>query len=563
MARLMQMILSAVGPRLLGRFDQQCRDPMETQRRLLQHIVDSNADTAFGKAHGFSDIRSIGAFKQHVPIQGYADHEPYIQRMLDGASGQLTREDPVFYATTSGTTGASKFIPVTPESRAAKSNLVRLTIAAIHRAHPTALSGRILSVVSPEVESVAPSGVPCGAESGHAYRNMPSALAASYSCPYEVFEIKDYDAKYYTLLRLAAAQNVTLLFSCNPSTVLLLAQRLGDHTEDIVRDVRDGRLRRDLDLPPATRALVEKGLHPDPARAAELDMAARRGGGRLLPSQVWPLLSAVACWKGGTVGMYVDRFDEYLPLETPVHDIGYLSSEHRGSLPLSDASDAGVLTVPTNFFEFHPADTPADPGPLDLLTADELEEGRRYFLYVTTLGGLYRYDMNDIVEVAGFHERTPMIRFIQKGKGVVSFTGEKLYESQVLGAVREAFRDVTAPFEFIAAVGELVGERPRYTFLVEFDDPPAEAEARALADRLEAQLRDANAEYPGKRDSGRIGPGVLRVVKPGEFQRYRQRMVEKGRIDAQFKVLRLTADASFAAEFEAHCDFEADASRAG
>jgi hypothetical protein len=31
--------------------------------------------------------------------------------------------------------------------------------------------------------------------------------------------------------------------------------------------------------------------------------------------------------------------------------------------------------------------------------------------------------MNDIVEVAGTYGQTPLIRFIQKGKGVVSFTG--------------------------------------------------------------------------------------------------------------------------------------------
>ena len=63
---------------------------------------------------------------------------------------------------------------------------------------------------------------------------------------------------------------------------------------------------------------------------------------------------------------------------------------------------------------------------------DRFEVGRRYFVFVTTGSGLYRYDMNDIVEVVGLHERTPLIRFIQKGKGVVSFTGEKLYETQVI-----------------------------------------------------------------------------------------------------------------------------------
>jgi hypothetical protein len=45
------------------------------------------------------------------------------------------------------------------------------------------------------------------------------------------------------------------------------------------------------------------------------------------------------------------------------------------------------------------------------------------------------------------------------------------------------------------------------------------------------------------------------VVRPGEFDRYRRRMVETGqRADGQFKVLRLTSDTSFAAEFAAERD---------
>jgi hypothetical protein len=48
---------------------------------------------------------------------------------------------------------------------------------------------------------------------------------------------------------------------------------------------------------------------------------------------------------------------------------------------------------------------------------------------------------------------------------------------------------------------------------------------------------------------------VIRVVRPGEFDRYRRRMVESGqRADGQFKVLRLTSDMSFAAEFTAEGD---------
>jgi hypothetical protein len=64
--------------------------------------------------------------------------------------------------------------------------------------------------------------------------------------------------------------------------------------------------------------------------------------------------------------------------------------------------------------------------------------------------------MNDIVEVAGHDRQTPLIRFVQKGKGVVSFTGEKLYEVQVIAAVDKALASLRGRYHFIAAVAELV-----------------------------------------------------------------------------------------------------------
>ena len=118
--------------------------------------------------------------------------------------------------------------------------------------------------------------------------------------------------------------------------------------------------------------------------------------------------------------------------------------------------------------EFHPATEDRAPEGRELLRLQQLEVGQRYFVYVTNASGLYRYEMNDIVEVAGHDHRTPRIRFIQKGKGVVSFTGEKLYEVQVLAAVDKALAALRGRYNFIAAVAELVdGTTPRLLFLIE------------------------------------------------------------------------------------------------
>jgi hypothetical protein len=146
---------------------------------------------------------------------------------------------------------------------------------------------------------------------------------------------------------------------------------------------------------------------------------------------------------------------------------------------------------------------------------------------------------------------------VQKGKGVVSFTGEKLYEVQVIAAVEEALAAQQGRYHFIAAVAQIVdGSVPRLVFLIEFDGDIANP---SMVDRLDAAPGRQNSEYESKRRSMRYGPPVIRVVRSGEYDRYRRRMVESGqRADGQFKILRLTSDASFDAEFDAERELIAD-----
>jgi len=554
MSLIVNLIFSATSSKTLKRFRNKCCKPSEIQERLLNHIIEKNAGTAFGKKYLFGNIKSFGEYQKMVPISNYDELSPYINAELNGKAAQLTLEKPVFFAMTSGTTGSSKYIPVTNESLTAKSKLVRIWLSAFYKEHPGIFSGRILTVVSPEVESLAPSGVPCGAESGHGYRNIPRTLKSLYSCPYEIYELKSYDAKYYCLLRIAASQRISLIFSCNPSTILLLAKSLGQHTEDIIRDIHDGTVSDKFDIPNSLRSSIGVLLQANSNRATFLEEAATNGAGQLLPKYVWPEMVGITCWKGGTVGMYLDKFDQYFNKDLPIREIGYLASEHRGSIPISDKGSAGVLAIPTNVYEFYPADENHQPQGSELLTVDQLEEGKKYYIYVTTLAGLYRYDMNDIIEVLGFYENTPLISFVQKGKGVVSFTGEKLYESQVLSSVNQAFISRQGKYEFIAAVGEMHDDKPRYVFLTEFDDTLPNSEAHEMLRDLEITLQRHNQEYASKRASHRIETPILRIIRNGEFDLYRRRMVEKGRLDGQFKILRLTTDTSFAKEFEVERD---------
>ncbi|MBI4397702.1 MAG: GH3 auxin-responsive promoter family protein [Candidatus Omnitrophica bacterium] len=543
-------MMSVEAPLNFKRIQKLCVFPTEVQQNLLFHMIQKNRETRFGKDFGFKYIQSVRDYQNNVPVTSYNDLKPYIDRAFQGEPGQLTVEPPEFYAMTSGTTGSPKFIPVTHESDRMKAELMRVWTSKLAMDHPDVSSGVVLAIVSPAVECYTPAGVPCGSESGHAYQKMPGIIKNFYSCPYELFEVEDYETKYYLMLRVAVTQNVKVIYTCNPSTVFLLGKYLSEFSEEVIRDVRDGTICARHKIPYHLALGLKPYIQADPERAKFLEASLKHSGGRLLAKHVWPALEVISCWKGGSVSLYLPKFSRFFSDTVPVRDIGYFSSEFRGSIPISDDGSSGILATPANFYEFFPAEEHRKPEPGELLTLDELEAGKRYFIYVTTLAGLYRYDMNDIIEVTGFYENTPLIRFIQKGKGMVSLTGEKLCESQVTEAVGHAFSGFQEGYEFIAAVGELKDDFPRYAFLIEFEKPVETGCVRELAEKIDRRLGELNIEYAAKRKSKRIRPVAIRIVAYGEYNRFRQQAAKIRNNDGQFKTIRLTSDESFAQNFK-------------
>jgi hypothetical protein len=171
--------------------------------------------------------------------------------------------------------------------------------------------------------------------------------------------------------------------------------------------------------------------------------------------------------------------------------------------------------------------------------------GERYYVLITTDSGLYRYHINDIVRVVGRFGETPELVFEQKGDGVTNLTGEKLYEQQVQLAFSAAAVEVGAPMCFYMCF--LNAEAGRYEFLVELaaGGPPE----RLLA-ALDAKLGEINMEYRAKRDSLRLHPPCLHVLKEGAFARYRAEKIRDGAREAQFKMVLLTSKIEILKDFE-------------
>jgi hypothetical protein len=532
--------------RLLARdFLRQTAQADEVQRALLIDRVARNADSQFGRDHHFGEIRTPADFRRRVPVRGYDGHEPYIDRVRQGDVRALfgPGTEVLMFAMTSGTTARPKTIPVTRESlQHYRAGWTTWGILAFDAHEEMIRDGLrpILQLASDWRESFTPAGIPCGAITGLTAQMQNPLVRLTYCMHPSASRIKDIESKYYVALRLSVYRELGTIIAANPSTIVAIA-RLGDREkETLIRDVADGTVDAKWDLPPEVRTAIRSRTRWKRRRSARRleEIAARTG--RLLPKDYWPGLQFLANWTGGTMGAYLRHYPEYFG-GCPVRDVGLIASEGRMSIPIEDNTPAGILDIRHQYFEFIPEEQ-GDREEPETVEAADLVEGRRYFLLLTTAGGLYRYHIHDLIRCVGFHGKAPVIEFLNKGAHFSSLTGEKLSEFQVVAALSAAQRALNLSLGSFLLLPTW-GDPPFYSLLIEEADLNGDAAADQLAAEVDRQLQRLNVEFENKRSTLRLGPIRVRRLAAGSWAEFqRRRLARSGGTVEQYKQPCLMAD---------------------
>ena len=84
--------------RRLHQLDTAWRDPLAVQERTLRALVDRGRDTAWGREHGFAEIRGIADYQRRVPITTYLDIRLLVERAIGGEPNVLWPGRPAQYA---------------------------------------------------------------------------------------------------------------------------------------------------------------------------------------------------------------------------------------------------------------------------------------------------------------------------------------------------------------------------------------------------------------------------------------------------------------------------------
>ncbi|WP_446830822.1 GH3 auxin-responsive promoter family protein [Candidatus Foliamicus sp.] len=503
-------------------------NPRNAQNALLRRILVTNANTHFGVHHKFRLIRDPEVYRRAVPTKTYEDIRNYVEAQDRTGESRLTADRPVYYHRTSGTLGSAKDIPVTSAGlRRVRANQQLFAYSVARRTR--AFEGMVLGITGQAVEGRMPSGLPYGSASGLLYKRMSKLVRRKYVLPPEIVDIPDYDLRYFATAAFALAErNVTGVGTANPSTLVRILELIQSEPEALIGAVREGR------LPPEACLPGRSMLRPDRSRACELE-GLLAANGVLDYAAIWPNLKGIMTWTGGSCSVPLRRLASAIPAGTSIIELGYIASEFQGTVNINAAENVCVPTLLDNFFEFVERET-REAGGKDFRLLDELEEGGEYYVFVTTQDGLYRYDMNDIVRVTRMINATPCLEFVQKGKGVTSITGEKLYEKQVLDAVMAATVSLGVSPTFFVMLADQ--EAAVYTLYVEaLSREPYQASS--LANAVDRGLREANIEYDGKRGSGRLSPLKIKRLRSGTGREFRADRVAAGQRDSQFKYLHL------------------------
>lgn len=523
--RLSYRILKAMYFIDVLRFRRAMSSVRRTQLKILFDILNKNSGTLIGGKYGFFSIRNEEDFRRRVPLSSFEDYEPFVEAIVSGKQNVLTKEPVLILEPSSGSTSASKYVPYTRSLQKQFQRALSPWIYDLITAYPRIKGGTAYWSITPanKLTDISAGGIPIGFKddseyfgrfAGHWIRNL-------FTVPQEVSQIRDIASfRYVTLLFMLRDKNLRLISIWNPSFLTLLLEPVFEWKDTLTDDIESGNIKSGINVEPQLRRLLAAKLPPEPVRASELRnifhkyqlFKGKNKNEGLLYKQIWPDLSLISCWADGNAALYMPKLKKLFP-HAEIQPKGLIATEAIITIPLSGLQ-GGVLAVNSHFFEF--IEQPPVSGAKTRL-ADELEAGKRYSVIVTTAGGLYRYLLQDCIEVIGYYKQCPVIKFIGKADNTVDICGEKLNEQFIAPILEELFiRHNIKPAFFIMAPGLHMADKSfSYVLYLQFyESGRSEVNIlQRLAADIEIRLRN-NFHYNYCRELRQLEPLRVFLISP-------------------------------------------------
>ncbi|XP_062232265.1 jasmonoyl--L-amino acid synthetase GH3.5-like isoform X2 [Phragmites australis] len=544
----------------VNEFEALTRDAGRVQRDTLKNILELNADAEYLKHFGLRGRTDVESYKSCIPLCVHSDLEPYIQRIVDGDSSPVLTGNPITaLSLSSGTTqGRPKFLPFNGELVETTLQIVWTSYAFRNREYPIG-KGKALQFIYGSRQVVTKGGILATTATTNLYRSERykegmKCIQSQCCSPDEVILGPDFHQSLYChlLCGLICSDEVHHVFSTFAHSLVHAFQTFEEVWEDLCADIRRGVLSNKVTVP-SIREAVSKILKPNPELADSIYkkcMGLSNWYG-VIPA-LWPNAKYVYGIMTGSMEPYLKKLRHYaahLPLISADYGAseGWVGANINPTVPPEQVTYA--VLPHTGYFEFIPLEKPngeetensasihyIESEPVGLT---EVEVGKIYEIVITTFGGLYRYRLGDVVQVAGFHNSTPELQFICRRSLVLSINIDKNTEKDLQLAVEAAAKLLEGEkleiVDFTSFV-EKSSDPGRYVIFWELSSDASDEVLSSCANCLDLAFADAG--YVGSRKIKTIGPLELRILRKGTFKEILYHFLSLGGAVSQFKAPR-------------------------
>jgi len=461
-------------------------NPIETQRKVFEDLIQQAKNTEFGTDHHFDKIKTFEDFTKNVPVRDYETLKSYVDKVVKGEENILWKGKPLYFAKTSGTTSGAKYIPLTKESMPFHIEAARNAI--LHYIHETGkadfVDGKMIFLQgSPILEEKY--GIKLGRLSGIVAHFVPKYLQKNRLPSWETNCIEDWETKVNAIVEETFDQNMTVI-SGIPSWVQMYFEKLSQKGGKPV-----GEIFKNFNL------FIYGGVNYEPYRAKFENL----------------------------IGRKVDSIELFPASEG---FFAYQDSQKENGMLL--LLNSGI------FYEFIKSDEFFTENPRRF-TIGEVELNVNYVLIISTNAGLWGYNIGDTVQ---FTSLKPY-RVIVSGriKHYISAFGEHVIGKEVESALQEAIIGTTIRINEFTVAPQITPKEglPYHEWFIEFENEPENFDA--FAEALDNAMRKKNIYYNDLIVGNVLRKVVITKVSKNGFQEY---MKSIGKLGGQNKIPRLSND---------------------
>ncbi len=521
------------------------KNAQKVQKMLLLSLMRDNSTTVYGKKNNFNKVKSIKDYQDTVPLSNYLDYEDYVWRMANGEKGLITNRHIRRFTESSGSTGRSKLVPL---SAWAEWVCQCFSFSApigcgvkYYKKEKGILFPAQRGVFTAEVGS---RKLPCGKTlsclSSIPFLNLKPFVRFFNTTPPEIMfhdDNIDMDMHYAKLRFALIERNVTSLSTIFITSLESMFFYLENNWEMICDDIEKGTISESVKMPQDIRQKLLKRLKPMPERANELREEFGKGFDEspIVP-RIWKSCAWMYGMGTGALSLYAKKLRRYIGEDIAIHYLGYAATEAMMAVPLELNSFEYVILPQNAFFEFLPVDSPEGTRPL---TIGELEVGKEYEVILTNTSGFYRYRIEDVIKVTGYHYQSPKITFCYRLNQIANISGEKINQ-MALDEIVEGFSNLTGDLLVGYSIYADRSTSPgHYVLLIEPSKAIDKHKEKEYAEIFEKTLCGGNVSVAPLIASGALGHCEVKFLKEGTYDEYRQLLKNNGANLNQIKPIKV------------------------